>query len=81
MTKTAPELSSEARSLRKGIYLHHKGAKYIVLGVALHSETLEEMVVYQQSDQLWIRPLSMFLEDVILPSGEKIPRFKFLANS
>ena len=53
--------------IRPGRYRHFKGKDYRVLYVARHSETLEEMVVYQQlyGDQgIWVRPLEMFLETV-----------------
>ena len=48
-------------------YTHFKGMEYLVLHIAKHSETLEEMVVYQAlygERGIWVRPLSMFLEKV-----------------
>ncbi len=67
--QTALELDGmKKRTVRPGArYRHFKGKDYRVLYVARHSETLEEMVVYQQlyGDQgLWVRPLEMFLETV-----------------
>ena len=62
-----------------GIYKHFKGKEYIVFGVATHTETQEEFVVYQRhhnNQRLWIRPLEMFLEKVER-NGKKIPRFKY----
>lgn len=50
-----------------GRYRHYKGNDYTVLGVARHSETLEELVVYWQEygDRgLWVRPAAMFAETV-----------------
>ncbi|AMJ42198.1 DUF1653 domain-containing protein [Anaerotignum propionicum] len=61
-----------------GIYEHYKGKKYCVVGVAKHSETLEEMVVYRQlygEYGLWVRPKEMFLEMVII-EGQEMPRFR-----
>lgn len=56
------------RTVRPGqVYRHFKGQRYRVLAVARHSETLEELVVYQQlygSGGVWVRPLAMFLEPV-----------------
>jgi hypothetical protein len=52
-------------SLTPGRYRHYKGNDYFVLGVARHSETQEEVVVYRQDygDRgLWVRPLKMFQE-------------------
>ncbi len=53
----------------KGIYQHYKGDKYIVEDIATHSETLEPYVIYRAlygDNKLWIRPLSMFCEEVNL---------------
>lgn len=60
-----------------GIYRHYKGQRYRVLGTARHSETMEEVVVYQAlygDYGLWVRPAAMFCETVEL-DGEPIPRF------
>ena len=68
--------------LKLGIYEHYKGNKYEVIGVAKHSETLEEMVVYKAlygERGLWVRPLKMFLEEVEI-SGKKVPRFKYVGE-
>lgn len=65
-----------------GKYQHYKGKYYQVLGVARHSETLEEMVVYQllyDDYSWWVRPLKMFLENVEV-DGKLVPRFKFIQN-
>lgn len=69
--------------VKKGIYLHYKGTRATVLGVAKHSETQEEFVVYNHEDketgkmELWIRPKAMFTEQVIV-NGKSVPRFTFL---
>jgi len=50
-----------------GLYRHYKGGHYEVLGIARHSETEEELVVYRPlygEESLWVRPLQMFLETV-----------------
>ena len=65
-----------------GKYEHYKGKPYRVLAVAKHSETLEEMVVYQQlygEEGFWVRPLGMFLETVEV-NGKTVPRFKYIAE-
>lgn len=61
-----------------GKYRHFKGNEYKVLGVAKHSETLEEMVVYQAlygEYGIWVRPLSMWNEE-ITRDGKTFKRFE-----
>ena len=65
--------------MRKGIYRHYKGKEYRVLFIARHSESGEEMVVYQAlygEQGLWVRPLSMFREQVSV-DGRLVPRFAY----
>ena len=69
--------------IQPGRYRHYKGQEYLVLEVARHSETLEELVVYRADygDRgLWVRPLAMFLETVII-DGQQQPRFAFVADA
>lgn len=68
--------------LKIGTYKHYKGNLYKVIGIAKHSETLEELVVYEclydnPQSKLWVRPLTMFFEEVEV-DGKKIPRFEFV---
>lgn len=76
--ETLQDFSSLARSVQPGsIYEHYKGMRYKILGVGRHSESLEEMVVYQAlygDGDIWVRPLNMFLENVTI-NGELKPRF------
>lgn len=63
-----------------GLYEHHKGKRYEVLGVARHSESLELLVVYRAlygEHGLWVRPFAMFSEEVLV-EGKKVPRFKYI---
>ncbi len=65
-------------NIELGRYQHYKGQFYEVIGIAKHSETLEELVVYKQQYGefgLWVRPLKMFLEDITV-DGEIVKRFK-----
>ena len=65
-----------------GRYRHYKGNEYTVLGVARHSETHEELVVYRQEygeHGLWVRPKEMFLETVEV-DGQVVPRFRFIGG-
>ena len=67
--------------VQPGRYRHYKGHEYEVLGVARHSETEEEYVVYRAlygDGGLWVRPAEMFLETVLV-DGHPRPRFQFLA--
>ena len=67
-------------SIKVGRYRHYKGNEYEVIGVATHSEDETELVVYRPlygDRQLWVRPLEMFIETLII--DEKIiPRFEFV---
>ena len=66
--------------MKLGRYRHYKGNEYTVLGVARHSETEEELVVYRQEygeRGLWVRPQQMFLETVKV-NGQSVARFQFL---
>lgn len=65
-------------SIQSGIYRHYKGFNYDVLYVAKHSETLEELVVYRAlygQNEVWVRPLAMFCETVVVKGVSK-PRFQ-----
>lgn len=66
--------------VRLGKYRHFKGGEYEVIGIAKHSETLEDMVVYRAlygDGGLWVRPVSMFSETVTV-RGKQTKRFSFL---
>ena len=65
-------------TIAPGRYRHYKGKEYSVLGVARHSETVEELVVYRQEYGdygLWVRPAQMFLGRVVV-DGKEVPRFR-----
>lgn len=65
-----------------GIYRHYKGNLYEVIGLARHSETEEELVVYRAmygKQGLWVRPREMFFETVVI-DGQKLPRFEFIGE-
>lgn len=77
------KLSVEAKAVSSGAYEHYKGNKYEVLGVGIHSETLEEMVIYKalyDEGLTWVRPLKMFLETIKV-NGKAKPRFRRLAQN
>ena len=69
--------------LECGRYRHYKGNEYTVLGVALHSETLEKLIIYKAlyeseefgKDVIWIRPIEMF-EDKKIVDGKVVNRFE-----
>ena len=63
--------------VKPGKWKHFKGEIYEVIGVAKHSETLEEMVVYKHDGELWVRPKNMFLE-TIERDGKRMKRFEFV---
>ena len=66
-----------------GLYRHYKGGVYRVVCVAHHSETLEDMVVYEAVDGstgFWVRPASMWNETVTAADGRTVPRFSPIVN-
>ena len=71
--------------IKLGKYQHYKGQFYEVIGVAKHSETFEDLVVYRAlyesekfgNNALWVRPLQMFLETIEV-DGKEILRFKYV---
>ncbi len=69
---------------KKGVYRHFKGNLYELLYIANDSETLEKKVVYKAlygDGEIWVRPLEMWNEEVILPSGEKAKRFALVEET
>lgn len=70
-----------------GKYKHFKGMTVEVIGIALDSETLEEMVVYNHPDPvkgkgentMWVRPKKMFLDYKEI-DGKKVKRFTFISE-
>ena len=69
-----------------GIYKHSKtGNKHRVHFIAKHSETLEDMVVYEalynnEKSKYWVRPAKMF-DEIVEVNGNKVPRFVFVAEN
>ena len=64
-------------ALTAGLYRHYKGGEYEVLGVVRHSETLEPLVLYRplyNDSGLWVRPYTMFTEQIAI-NGQNRPRF------
>ena len=63
-----------------GTYRHYKDKLYQVIDIATHSESGEQLVVYRPlygEGKLWVRPLAMFCETVIV-DGRSVPRFALL---
>ena len=42
---------------------HFIGSTIEVIGTAKNSETLEDMIIYKHNEELWVRPISSFLDD------------------
>ena len=71
-----------SNKLKIGKYQHYKGNFYQVEGIATHSETEEKMAVYRPlygEGELWVRPLSMFKEQVEI-KGKSQPRFAYVGD-
>lgn len=68
--------------IKLGRYRHYKGNEYEVVGIARHSETQEELVVYRAlygERVLWVRPKAMFSE-IVKINGKNVPRFEYISN-
>ena len=66
--------------IKLGKYRHFKGNEYEVIGIARHSETLEEMVVYRAlygDGGIWVRPAEMWNETVER-DGKVFQRFTYI---
>ena len=69
-------------SVKLGKYRHFKGGEYEVIAIAYHSETCEEMVVYQAlygEKKLWVRPASMF-DETVEKEGKTFQRFTYIGE-
>jgi hypothetical protein len=71
---------SEDSKAANAVYKHYKGGMYRLLAVVRHSETLEELVLYEalyenNLGQLWVRPKEMFFSQIIV-NGEFVARFE-----
>ncbi|MCA9385932.1 DUF1653 domain-containing protein [Candidatus Dojkabacteria bacterium] len=70
--------------IQPGIYKHYSGNEYKVLRIVKHSETLEDMVLYEalynnNLGKFWVRPYDMFTESLEV-DGETKPRFEFVRD-
>ena len=70
--------------VKPGKYKHYKGNLYKVLGTVKHSETLEDLVLYEclydnKTAKVWVRPLKMFSEKVSI-NGRMVARFEYLGD-
>lgn len=68
--------------IKKGRYKHFKGNEYEVIGIARHSETMEEMVVYRAlygEKGLWVRPATMWNE-ILKREGKTFKRFEYIGE-
>ena len=69
-------------SIKPGRYRHFKGKEYRVFYLARHSETLEEMVVYQAlygERGIWVRPAAMWDEQIV-HDGKSMRRFEWIGD-
>lgn len=68
--------------IKLGRYRHFKGNEYEVIGIAKHSETLEETVIYRAlygDGGLWVRPARMWNETVER-DGKIFKRFEYIGE-
>lgn len=67
---------------KTGLYRHYKGKHYKVHGLVKHSETLEDLVLYETLyenplGKMWVRPATLFLEKILI-NGDMVDRFEFI---
>jgi hypothetical protein len=77
------ENTNQVNEIKPGQYRHFKGNEYLVLYVAKHSETLEDMVVYQAlygERGIWVRPASMWNE-LVERDGKTFRRFTYIGEN
>ena len=70
--------------IKPGIYRHYKGGMYKVHFEVKHSETLEDLVVYEalyKNPKImhWVRPSKMFFE-LVKKDGKEVQRFQFVSE-
>ncbi|HEX7018287.1 MAG TPA: DUF1653 domain-containing protein [Patescibacteria group bacterium] len=70
--------------MKLGLYRHYKGKYYQLIGIAKHSETLEELATYyclypNKTSQLWVRPLKMFRKQIKV-GGKNVKRFQYITS-
>ena len=71
---------------KTGVYQHYKGGKYLVTGLAKHTETMEDIVICiclyenkRSNQHMWARPLSEFgIEKEI--NGKKVINFEYIGG-
>ena len=74
-------MNSSEKIVPGGIYQHYKGKNYRLIDLVRHSETLEELVLYEalyenSLGKFWVRPKNIFFQDV----EPGISRFRFVQN-
>ena len=70
--------------LKAGIYKHYKGALYLVLGAARHSDTDEKFVAYvplgvNKGPRIAVRPYDAFFENIEV-NGKSVSRFSYIGE-
>ncbi len=75
---------SDKELVKGGLYRHYKGMMYRAIDIVRHSETLEELVLYEtlyenKLGKLWVRPKDMFLGDIEI-DGKRVRRFAPVAE-
>ncbi len=71
--------------IKNGLYRHYKGKNYKLIDIVKHSETQEDLILYQcmyqnDSSTLWVRPITNFFSKVIM-DGIEIDRFSYIGDT
>lgn len=70
--------------IKNGLYRHYKGKNYKLIDIVKHSETQEDLILYQcmyhnDSSVLWVRPISNFFSKVTT-DGIEVDRFSYIGD-
>ena len=67
--------------VKPGRYRHFKGGEYRVIGVAIQTETKEQLVVYLDAEnRLWARPIEMF-QETLEANGRSFLRYEYIGEA
>lgn len=73
------KMLSERYMTKERYFQHFRGGKYKLIGFGKDSETLEDVVIYQElygMQKYWVRPYNIFFSKIKGDDGNEVERFK-----